>query len=529
MEAVQDLEHKARRQDILVDEHTLYAFYDERIPADIHSARRLEAWVREQEKTDPQFLFLTRDVLMRHAAEAVSGEQFPDTLEIEGARLPLRYRFEPGQDDDGVTVEIPVVLLHQIDADRLDWLVPGLLRDKVTELIRSLPKNLRRNFVPAPQYADAVLDGMKGADGVLRERITAELLRMTGVTIPPDAWNDAALPAHLRMNVRVIDASGACVAQGRDLAQVWARADARGLIESGPASSFERDGIKAWDFGDLPEHIEFVQQGARVKRWPALVDAGDSIALRLLETRARAHRESHAGLRRLLMLQTAQTLKYLRKNLPGLQLICVQLSAVAGCDELREQLIARSYDEAFQLPIELPRNSGEFARLLETGRGAVVEQANALCRLIGEVASEYHALRQSLQRAGRPYMAAAVRDVQEHIQHLFTPRFIVTTPRDWIEQFPRYLKAARLRVDKLERSVARDEQVRKEFAPLWQHYVENAHRLAADHAHKPELLEYRWLLEELRVSLFAQELKTRMPVSVKRLTKLWDEIRTTLG
>jgi ATP-dependent helicase HrpA len=326
------------------------------------------------------------------------------------------------------------------------------------------------------------------------------------------------------MNIRVIDAAGNCVAHGRDLARIWSHVDARGLVESGPAVAFEREGIKAWDFGELPEVIEFVQQGVRVKRWTALVDAGDSVALRLCETRERAHRETRAGLRRLLMLQTAQTVKYLRKNLPGLQSVCVQLSSVAGCDELREQLIARSYDEAFHLPSAPPRNGDEFARLLETGRGALVEQANALCGVVGEVAAEYHALRQSLQRAGRPYMADAVRDVQEQVRHLFAPQFVVTTPREWLEQYPRYLKAARLRVDKLERNALRDEQLRREFAPLWQRYVEAIASRSGEREIDAALLEYRWLLEELRVSLFAQEIKTRAVVSVKRLARMWEAL-----
>jgi ATP-dependent helicase HrpA len=528
MEQVQDLEHKSRRQDILVDEATLHAFYDARVPADIHNARRFEAWVREHEKQDPRFLYLTRDELMRHDAGAVSGEQFPDALAVGGARLPLRYRFEPGHEDDGVTLELPVVLLHQIDTDRLDWLVPGLLRDKVIELIRSLPKNLRRNFVPVPQYADAVLGNLTWGDGVLRERMAEALRRMTGVAVAREAWNDDALPLHLRMNVRVIDADGQCVAHGRDLRQLWTQADARGAVESGPATAFERDGIRSWDFGDLPESIEFVQQGVRVKRYPALVDGGDSVALRLMETAERARAESLQGVRRLLMQQTAQTVKYLRKNLPGLQAACVKLATVIGCDALRDQLILRGYDAAFQLHGDVPRSADAFAQLVALGSGRVVEQANALCAVVAQIAEEYHALRQSLQRAGRPFMAKAVNDVREQVGFLLGAGFVLATPSGWLAEIPRYLRAARARVDKLESGLARDEQASRELAPLWKHFVDHAQRLSDARSADSKLLEYRWLLEELRVSLYAQELKTRVPVSAKRLTRLWDEIRRAL-
>ncbi len=528
MEEVQDLEHKSRRQDILIDEPTLHAFYDERIPADIHNAKRFEAWVREQEKKDPHFLFLTKEALMRHDATGVSVEQFPNTLEVDGARLALHYRFEPGHVEDGVSINVPAVMIHQVDRDRLDWLVPGLLRDKVIELFRSLPKNLRRNFVPVPQYADAVLNRLQWGKGVLRDQIAAELRQMSGVTLPPDAWNDAALPAHLRMNVRITDESGHCIAEGRDLREVWAKVESQGQIESSSANAFERDGIAQWDFDELPEVIELVQQGVRVKRYPALVDCDKSVALRLAETPERALTSSRAGVRRLLLLHTAQTVKYLRKNLPGLQNSCVRLATIVSCESLREQIIAKAYDHAFQLSHDVPRTRGEFDRLLSAHGGEIIEQANTLSQTITEIAENYHALRVELERARRPFMAPVVGDVQQQIHFLLPDDFVLATPSEWIDQIPRYLKAARLRIEKLATGLARDEQVSKEIAPLWKNFAGVSQRLRDENGVDPKLIEYRWLLEELRVSLYAQELKTRVSVSTKKLDRVWADCQSRI-
>ena len=520
MEEVAELEHKSRRPDILVDEQTLFQFYDQRIPPEIHAARRFESWLREQEKTQPEFLFLTKEALMRHAADSVTATQFPETLDIDGTRLTLTYQHEPGHADDGVTLHVPQVLLKQLDAQKLEWLVPGLLREKVIELIRGLPKNLRRNFVPVPNFADALLPALTKAEGSLHATIATQLQRMTGVEIPRDAWDEARLPAHLRMNIHVIDANGSVTASARDLEQLRGQASNAPMPSVQDAESpFERDGISTWDFGTLPEMIEVVQQQVRVKRYPAVVDKKDHIALRLFDSLSEAQDEHRRGVRRLFMLQLAQQLKYLRKSLPDIKTLCTQLAAVIGCDDLREHIIEAGVDAAFVSESELPRAADEFNRMLEAGRGVLGDEVNTLCALLQRIAGEYHALQSVIRTAKHPHVLDAVRDVQEQVGLLFAAEFITRTPRRWLEHYPRYLKAARVRLEKAAHGAAREATHREQIVQLRFRYEKCLQQAQRRQDVNTGLREFRWLLEELRVSLFAQELKAIVPVSVQRLEK----------
>ncbi len=525
MDEVAELEHKSRRPDILVDEQTLFQFYDERVPAEIHAARRFETWLREQQKTQPEFLFLTKEALMRHAADSVTAQQFPETLDVDGACLTLTYQHEPGHADDGVTLRVPQVLLKQVDAQKLEWLVPGLLREKVIELIRNLPKNLRRNFVPVPTFVDALLPTLRDAEGALHATIATQLQRMTGVDIPRDAWDEASLPAHLRMNIHVIDAADMVIANSRDLEQLRGQASSAPLPSVPDAASpFERDDIDTWNFGALPEMIEVVQQQVRVKRYPAVVDKGDQVALRLFDSLLEAQDQHRRGVRRLFMLQLAQQLKFLRKSLPEIKTLCTQLAAVIGCDELREHIVEAGIDAAFVSEAELPRAAEEFNRMLEAGRGTLGDEVNKLCALLQRIANEQHALQQAVRAAKHPHVLDAVRDVQEQTGLLFAAGFITRTPRRWLEHYPRYLKAARVRLEKAAHGAARDATQRGEIAQLRQRYEKYLQQAQRKQEVNADLLEFRWLLEELRVSLFAQELKALLPVSVQRLEKKLDKM-----
>ncbi len=520
MDEVAELEHKSRRPDILVDEQTLFQFYDARIPAEIHAARRFESWLREQQQSQPEFLFLTKEALMRHAADGVTAEQFPATLDVDGTRLTLTYQHEPGQTDDGVTLRVPQVLLKQLDAQKLEWLVPGLLREKVIELIRTLPKNLRRNFVPVPTFVDALLPTLHDAKGSLHAAIATQLQRMTGVEIPRDAWDEARLPAHLRMNLHVIDAASTVIARARDLQQLRGQASNVPLSSTPEAASpFERDNISTWDFAALPEMIEVVQQQVRVKRYPAVLDHGNQVALRLFDSRLEAQQQHRCGVRRLFMLHLAQQLKYLRKSLPDIKTLCTQLAAVISADDLREHLIEAGVDAAFVGESALPHTAAEFDRMLETGKGTLGDEVNALCALLQRIAGEHHALQAVMRAAKYPHLLDAVRDVQEQVGELFAAGFITRTPRRWLEHYPRYLKAARVRLEKAAHGAAREALHREQIAQLRRRY-ENSLQLAQRKQEvSADLQEFRWLLEELRVSLFAQELKALLPVSVQRLEK----------
>jgi ATP-dependent RNA helicase HrpA len=541
---VEELEHKARRRDILVDEHTLYEFYDERIPADICDGRRFERWRKEAERGDPQRLLLTKEYLMQRRAAEVSAEQFPDHLSVAGMRLPLSYHFEPGHPLDGVTVSVPLALLNQLRPERLQWLVPGLLRDKIIALLKSLPKALRRNFVPAPNFADACLQAMSNdsprrlplsprerarGEGSLYQALADQLLRMTGVAIPAEAWQEDALPVHLRMNVKVVAADGeTVVAMGRDVARLQREQgeQAAATFAQLPSSDFERERVTEWDFGELPAQVEFERHGMQLVGYPALVEENGGVALRLLDSPAKAETVMRGGLRRLYMLQARERIKYLERNLPGIQGMCLHYASVGDCAALKSDLINAITERAFLGERPLPRRVAQFQDNKEAGLARLMPVANELCAWVAETLALYHALLKRLKSALRPAWLKSLSDIQEQLRHLIYPGFVSATPYAQLRHLPRYLKAVDMRLTKLERHAGRDGPLVAQVEPLWQAYVRRAEKQRKLGVADPALEEYRWLLEELRVSLFAQELKTAVPVSVKRLRQQWAALKS---
>ena len=524
---VEEMEHKARRRDILVDEQTLFEFYYERIPVDVCDGRSFERWRKQAERDDPKLLLLTKDYLMQRRAAEVSIEQFPDHLDVSGMRLPLSYHFEPGHSLDGVTLTVPLALLNQLPPERLQWLVPGLLRDKIIALLKGLPKALRRNFVPAPNFADACLQSVTPEEGALHQVLTRQLLRMTGVTVPSDAWQEAALPPHLRMNIKVVAADGETViAMGRDLARLRSEQgeQAAATFAQLPSSDFERDLVTEWDFGDLPEQVEFQRHGMSLIGYPALVEEDNGVALRLLDSPAKAEGALRGGVRRLYMLQARERIKYLEKNLPGIQEMCLHYAGVGDCAALKADLITAIAEQAFLADRSVPRSAKQFEELKEAGLTRLIPVANELCAWVAETLALHHALAKRLKGAVKPAWLKSLGDIQEQLRHLIYPGFVTATPYGQLRHLSRYLKAVELRLAKLEQHARRDAPLLAQLMPLWQAYWRRAEKQRKLGIADPTLEEYRWLLEELRVSLFAQELKTAVPVSVKRLQRQWTAI-----
>ena len=536
---IETLESKTRRRDILVDEDTLFRFYDEQLPAEVCDGRGFEHWRKEAERADPRRLFLTRDYLMRRGAGEVSAEQFPDHLEFAGARLPLNYHFEPGHPLDGVTLTVPLAMLNQLKPQRLEWLVPGLLRDKIIALLKSLPKHLRRNFVPAPNFADALLQaidadacrqtrpspgGKAGSEGGLYDALAHHLQRMTGVAVPLEAWQPDQLPPHLRMNIKVIANDGHEVAVGRDLASLQGEQGERAAqtFAALPGGDIERARVTAWDFGTLPEQVEFSRNGMRLLGYPALVAEGDHVALRLLESAVKAEAAMHGGLRRLYALQARERVRYLERNLPGIQAMCLHFAVVGDCATLRADLVEAILEQAFIGGRPLPRSGADFNRNQELGTAQLQAVANEICGWVAEALAYYQVVSRRLKQANRPAWLKSVSDIRGQLALLIRPGFVTATPYDRLRHLSRYLKAVELRLAKLEQQPARDQSLLAQIAPLWQAYLARAEPPGLD----PTLNEFRWLLEELRVSLFAQELKTAVPVSVKRLERQWAAITT---
>ncbi|MEW5942382.1 MAG: ATP-dependent RNA helicase HrpA [Pseudomonadota bacterium] len=523
---IEELEHKSRRQGILVDEQRIFEFYDALIPQGIFNGAAFDKWRREAERANPRLLFLSRDDLMRREAEHVTENQFPSILDLGGSEYRLAYHFEPGHPDDGVTLILPLAALNQIPPERCEWLVPGLLREKITWLIRSLPQQLRRAFVPVPDFVKACMEALEPCDQPLAEALGAFLRRLTGVGIPAEAWALADLPGHLRMNFRVVDERGKTLAAGRDLGQLRRElgGQAQQSFQQAFRSSLERDKLTRWDFGDLPEQVSFQRNGQTLTGYPALTDHATHAAIRIFDSRAQAERHMRAGLARLLLLQLPEQARFLEKSLPIAKETCLHYLPLGSCDQLKQELMALISDQACVGEAPLPRTAAEFEQRREVARAQLVTTANQLCKLAGQILAEYHAVGKKLAAPAPAAWKPAYTDAAEQLRHLVYPGFLNRTPHRWLQHFPRYLKAIALRLEKLPHASARDAQHRAEIAPLWQNWLRRMEKPQAEEAPNPALEQYRWMLEELRVSLFAQELKTAFPVSAKRLLKLWEEI-----
>ena len=522
---IEELEHKSRRQDVLVDEHTLFEFYDARVPTDtpagIHNGVDFDKWRRDAEKADPRLLFMSRDDLMRHGAESITEAQFPEMLNVSGSECPLSYRFEPSHPLDGATLSVPLHLLNQLDGRQFEWLVPGMLREKITWLVKALPKRVRAACVPVPDFVTAALETLSPSQPSLLAALATFILRKTAQEVPADAWKEADIPAHLRMNFRINDEAGAEMASGRDLIELKAKLGqaARLTFARAPELDFEREGLTAWDFGDLPEKIAFTRNNHPITGYPALVDEGESVAIRLFDTPEAARETMRGGVRRLLRLALVTQMKQLDKNLPGFTQTAMQLRAIVSPDDLREDLLTAIADRAFIGDDEPPRSEKHFIAQKDRARTRLSAVAEGACRTLATIATDYLAVQARLAKLPAPLAS----DLREQLAQLVYKGFLTATPWAQLSHLPRYLQAMLRRLDKLPNDRdARHMAVAREWWQTWQKRVEK-HR--KEGTRDPALQEFRWMIEELRVSLFAQELKTPYPVSGKRLQKVWEGIK----
>lgn len=537
IEEVLELEAKSRRRDVLVDEELLYRFFDERIPAHVCSGPQFERWYKQASDKERDALELTRDHLMQHEAAGVTAEDFPTHIEVNGLRLALEYHFEPGHIDDGVTVKVPVAALNQLDRRRFDWLVPGLLEEKLVALIKSLPKSLRRHFVPAPDFARAAKSALIPAcripfgresslperEGGLLTRFAQELGRMTGTDIPADAWQPDQLPPHLSMNFHIIDANGRLIARGRDLdalkRQVGGQAVAS--FERLPTAQYEREDLTDWEIGELPEFVEIRQQGLTLRGYPALVADKDGIHLRLLDAPDKARTAHRAGVLALFRQRAAKSLRYLERNLPGMQQMCLHYAAAGPCEKLKADLLQRITELALYADdAPVPRDRESFDVAAARAERQLVTVGSQVCRAVGDALAEYHAIQKRIKGAITPAWLAALNDIRDQLEHLIYTGFMLDTPLARLEHLPRYLKAVTKRLDRLQQNPARDRPLMLQLEPHWQKCRQRLDAARQRGTMPDELQHYRWLIEEFRVSLFAQELGTAEKVSAKRLDEV---------
>ncbi|MCC7042014.1 MAG: ATP-dependent RNA helicase HrpA [Burkholderiales bacterium] len=521
---VQELEHKARRQDVLVDEETIVAFYAQRIPEDVHSLATFERWRATAERAAPRVLFLARDDLMRHGAEAVTAELFPEVLHLASVTLPLKYRFAPGHPLDGLTLTVPLGLLNQLPEARLSWLVPGLVREKVTHLIKALPKALRQRVIPVPDTVTAFLGAVSDETVALPDALRAFLEARLATGIEPALLREVELPAHLRVNVAVVDDAGKELASGRDLADLRARlGEAAALSFASADPGFERKGLKRWDVGDLPASIAVVRNGARVTGYPALVDEGDSVALALLDTEAAAQAATRAGVVRLVGLALRDVVAGYVKPGPAFNEAALRLKATIPTERLHADVLDAACTRAFLADDALPRTEREFSALVQRARARLPAVMEGAHRLLATIAERHHALGQRLATApkGAARLGAEVRAIRDALVY---PGFFGATPWAQLAEIPRYLTALDRRIAKYPERPDRDARHAEQVALWWRRYLERRDADRAAGRTDPRLEAFRWLLEELRVSLFAQELKTPYPVSFKRVERAFAEL-----
>lgn len=525
---VEELEAKARRRDILVDEQQLYAFYDQRLPADITNAAAFERWRQQAERSNPKVLFLSLTDLMQRDASVERSAQFPDELEVNGMRLPLQYTFDPQAEEDGITVILPTFGLNQLPAARFTYLVPGMLEEKITALLRALPKALRKHVVPIPDYARACAAAIAPSDSVpLQEALATHLKRMNGHDIPATAWTGVELPRHLLMRFVVRDENGANLATGRDWETLKAalQGRTRQALAKPTMQPLERDGITRWDFGDLPEAYR-LDNGSGLCTWPALVDQGKHVAIRLFDHPAVAAAHHADGVLRLLLLTLAGEARELPRHMPDMTAMCLHYASLSPCEELKGKVVRHIVRQTFAPYLQV-RSQTAFQQAVQAGRPQLFRQAQASSRLLAPIFALQYAIRQQLKASPtHPVWQAAVADITDQLAHLLPPDFLDTTPITALQHFPRYLKGIQRRLEKLAANPAKDAPAYAAVAPLWERWKAQHQAMAStlpDPDRQQRLQDLHWLLEELRVSLFAQELGTARPISVKRFEEAWNQ------
>jgi ATP-dependent helicase HrpA len=576
LKQVEDIEHKSRRQDVLVDDELIFAYYDQQIPAEVCSGYLLEHWYREESKKNPKLLMLTREELMRHEAAGITTQSFPKVVRLGGVDCRATYLHEPGDAKDGLTVELPLFALNQVNEERCEWLVPGMLQGKIFALIKSLHQRPRSRLVPLPDSAARLYAVLSEPAAFGASGLVDALLKLcrdaTAVDIKRGDFKLDMLPPHLFMNFRVVDEHGRQMGTGRNLAALKAElgAQARGAFSSLAALSSAASKLPkapvddestqpnqpvaqqniagaatkniantnapalqaderytTWTFGELPELLEISRQSGRGSNaqlqtligFPALVDQGDAVSIEVFDEPDVAAAKHRAGLRRLCALQIKDALKYLEKNIPDLQKMSVAYMQLGTADELKSQIIDVALDKAFLLD-PLPTNADDFKRRMEEGRGRLTLIANEVARLCGTILLEYATAARKIKDTKTAPEATA--DAAQQLARLMPKRFLTATHFAQLQHFPRYLKAITLRLEKHRADPARDAQRLAELKPQEQRFI----RLLAERKGVLDvrLAELRWLLEELRVSFFAQELRTPQPVSTKRLDKVWAQL-----
>jgi len=533
MKLLQDLERmqvRARRSDLVADAFRRHEFYANRIPPAILTTHDFERWHKSLTGAQRDALCMSAQDIAEPGVDIPTKADFPDVIEVGRARLPLEYHLEPLQPADGVTVRIPLEAVAQLSAERFHWLVPGHLRTKVDIILRGLPKDYRRLLPPGQTLLDAVFPRLRYGEGSLFEQLRAAVREITTFDIPRDAFERVPVPDHLQMRFEVLDPEGKSMVASRDLAAIRAHLAAQlknsgsGEVRHG-AERFNRNGITSWDFGDLPERVEVDRFGTIFVTFPAIIDQGTAVGLRLFDHQDNALAAGRAGLRRLFMLDAGEEVRRATHRHPDIERLAVLAGSLGSPQAFRQALIERSVDRALGADRDLPRTKAEFVARSRDAVHRLSQGVREVCDACEPTLRAAQAVLPRLSVRAPAAWEATLEDIRSQIAALLPANFPAITPWDSLRHLPRYLAAIDMRLQRLGGQGGIKDQARlAEITPIWKGYHELVRRQKELGLNPRRIEEYRWLVEELRVSLFAQELKTAVPVSVKRLHDAWEGI-----
>ncbi len=521
---VEELENRARRRDILVDDETIFQFYDERIPADVVSGRHFDTWWKKTRRERPDLLTFTRELLINSGRGGVDETDYPDEWRADGVTLPLTYTFDPGTPADGVTVDIPLPLLNQVPAESFDWQVPGRREELVIALIRSLPKAIRRNFVPVPDFARAALAAITPGEESLLDALTRQLRRMTGVTVPPESWDLTKLPPHLRVTFRVLGEDEKPVAEGKDLPalQRQLRQEVRQVVAAA-APDVARTGLREWSIDDLPRTIEQVRAGYAVTAYPALVDEGATVGVKVFDSPAEQEAAHWAGTRRLLRLTVPSPATFLQGRLSNEAKLALSRNPHGGVQALIEDAAGAAIDKLIADAGGLAWDAEGFAALRDTVRADLVDTVVEVMSRVRQVLAAAYAVEQRLGATRNLAVVAALADIRYQLGGLVHAGFITEAGYARLPDLLRYLSAIERRLDRLPGNPQRDKSQQDRIAVVQREYQDMLAALPPSKRQSAAVRQIRWMIEELRVNVFAQALGTPYPVSEQRIYRAMDD------
>ena len=516
---VEELEHKSRRRDILVDDDELFEFYDQRVETDVVSARHFDSWWKKTSKTNPELLNFEREMLFRGDASHITDLDYPNFWHHNNIKLKLSYQFEPGDDTDGVTVHIPLPILNQIDNSGYDWQIPGLRKELVISLIKSLPKTLRRNFVPAPNYADAFLARVTPFEAPLLDSLEKELRRITGVEVLRDDWKLDQIPEHLKITFRAVDQHRRKLKEHKDLHELKEslKEQVQKTLSQVADDDIEQQGLHTWSFGELPKVYQQKRGGFEVKAFPAIVDGKDSVEIKLFETEHEQESAMKAGQRRLILLNVPSPIKYLHANLPNKSKLGLYFNPYGKVMDLIDDCIACGIDKLIEQKGGLVWDNDQFEHQKEFVRAELGDTVVDIAKQVETILTTAFNINKKLKGKIDFTMAFALSDIKSQVEGLIFKGFATECGWKKLPDILRYLKAIERRMEKLPIDPNRDRLQMLKVEAVYNDYRELLNKIPKGVVIPDNVKEIRWMLEELRVSFFAQQLGTPYPVSDKRI------------